>query len=108
MGKLVRDKIPEIIASSGRTPRVTTLPAGAYRSALCEKLREEADELVAATTTEALIEEAADVLEVLQAIAAAHKVSFETIVDAAQRKRAKTGGFEMRLWLDGVDSLPSR
>ena len=57
MGKLVRDKIPDIIRASGRTPQVTTLTAGAYRRALHDKLREEVDELIATTATDALIEE---------------------------------------------------
>ena len=107
MGKLVRDKIPDIIRASGRTPHVTTLAAGPYRAALRDKLREEVDELIAATATHALIEEAADVLEVLTAIAAEHGVSLARIVDVAQRKRAETGGFDMRLWLDGVDPYPA-
>jgi len=106
VGKLVRDKIPDIIRASGRTPHVTTLAAGAYRTALQDKLREEVDELIATTATDALIEEAADVLEVLQAIAAEHGVILTDIVDAARRKRAETGGFGMRLWLDGVDPNP--
>jgi len=93
VGKLVRDKIPDIIRASGRTPRVTTLVAGAYRVALYNKLREEVDELVAATTAEAaFIEEAADVLEVLQAIAAEHGLAVADIVDAGHRKCAETGG----------------
>ncbi len=107
MGKLVRDKIPDIIRASGRTPRVTTLVAGAYRVALYNKLREEVDELVAATTAEAFIEEAADVLEVLQAIAAEHGLALADIVDAGHRKRAEAGGFGKRLWLDGVDPQPA-
>ena len=106
MGKLVRDKIPDIIRASGRTPHVTTLAAGAYRTALHDKLREEVDELIAATATHALIDEAADVLEVLTAIAAEHGVTLAGIVDAAQHKRAETGGFGVRLWLDGVDPNP--
>ena len=107
MSKLIRDKIPDIIRASGRTPHVTTLAAGAHRTALHDKLREEVDELIAATATHALIEEAADVLEVITAIAAEHGVSLASIVDVAERKRAETGGFSMRLWLDGVDPFPA-
>lgn len=107
VGKLVRDKIPDIIRASGRTPRVTTLAAGAYLAALHDKLREEVDELIAVTTTESLIEEAADVLEVLQAIAAEHGVTLADVVDAGDRKRAEAGGFGKRLYLDGVDPYPA-
>jgi predicted house-cleaning noncanonical NTP pyrophosphatase (MazG superfamily) len=103
VGKLVRDKIPDIIRASGRTPHVTTLAVGAYRTALHDKLREEVDELIAATATHALIEEAADIVEVLIAIVGDRGVTLARILDAAQRKRAARGGFGMRLWLDGVD-----
>ncbi|WP_322861214.1 nucleoside triphosphate pyrophosphohydrolase [Mycobacterium europaeum] len=106
MGKLVRDKIPDIIRASGRTPHVITLTEGAYRRALYDKLREEVDELIAATATDALMEEAADVLEVVAAIAAERHVTFAGIVDAARQKRAEKGGFGMRLWLDGVEPNP--
>lgn len=85
VGKLVRDKIPDIIRASGRTPRVTTFAAGVYLAALHEKLREEVDELIAVTTTESLVDEAADVLEGLQAIAAERSVTRADIVDAGHR-----------------------
>jgi predicted house-cleaning noncanonical NTP pyrophosphatase (MazG superfamily) len=107
VGKLVRDNIPDIIRASGRTPRVTTLAAGPYRVALRDKLREEVDELIAARTVDAVIEEAADILEVLTAIAAEHGVTLDDILDAAQRKRAEAGGFAMRLCLDSVDPRPA-
>jgi predicted house-cleaning noncanonical NTP pyrophosphatase (MazG superfamily) len=107
VGKLVRDRIPEIIRASGRRPRVTTLTAEAYRAALHDKLREEVDELIAASATDALIEEAADVLEVLQTIVAEHGVTLADIVEAARRKCTQTGGFDMRLRLDGVDPDPA-
>ena len=106
MGKLVRDKIPDLIRESGRVPRVTTLSTRAYREALMEKLREEVAELAAEQTREAVLAEAADVLEVLAAIAADHGATLDTIVDVARRKREERGGFDMRLWLDGVDQGP--
>jgi predicted house-cleaning noncanonical NTP pyrophosphatase (MazG superfamily) len=90
MGKLVRDKIPEFIRASGRTPHVSTLSPSAYREALIDKLREEA----------------ADVLEVLAAIAAEHNATLDTIGKVARIKREKRGGFAMRLWLDSVDPAP--
>ena len=104
MGKLVRDRIPEIIRESGRTPHVSTLPPKAYRSALMAKLHEEVAELAVAQTTASVLEEAADVLEVLAAIATEHGVTLDTIGEVARRKREKRGGFAMRLWLDAVDA----
>jgi predicted house-cleaning noncanonical NTP pyrophosphatase (MazG superfamily) len=103
MGKLVRDKIPEIIRRSGRTPRVTTLDEQAYRTALYDKLREEAAELRVARRREEVIDELADLLEVVVALAATHDVTLDAIIEAARRKRADRGGFEMRLWLEDTD-----
>lgn len=103
MGKLVRDMIPDIIRASGRTPHVTTLAVHAYRMALHEKLDEEVRELITARTTDAVIEEAADIVEVLTAIAADRGATLDSILDAAQRKRAERGGFSMRCWLDDID-----
>ena len=104
VGKLVRDKIPDMIRAAGRTPHVRTLRTAEYRTALLDKLREEVAELIAAATSDAVIEEAADVLEVLTAIAAWHGGTLDNIVGVARSKRAERGGFDMRLWLDGVDA----
>ena len=45
-GKLVRDRIPEIIRSTGRTPEVRVLDGEELREALLSKLEEETCELV--------------------------------------------------------------
>jgi predicted house-cleaning noncanonical NTP pyrophosphatase (MazG superfamily) len=102
-GKLVRDKIPEIITRSGRTPHVVALDEKRYRTALHDKLLEEAGELRLAQSTQDFIDEAADVFEVLTALVRSHGVSLDTITAAAQAKRAERGGFDMRLWLEGIE-----
>jgi predicted house-cleaning noncanonical NTP pyrophosphatase (MazG superfamily) len=63
-----RDKIPDVIRASGRTP----LTGDEYRGALNDKLREEVTELLTAQTSSAVVEEAADILEVVTAIAGEH------------------------------------
>ncbi len=100
MGKLVRDRIPEIIRQSGRTPCVTTLGEPAYRHALHDKLLEEAAELRKAQNRDEVVDEFGDLLEVLTALAATYDVTLDTITEAARTKRAERGGFEMRFWLD--------
>ena len=107
MGKLVRDKIPDIIRATGRTPRVRILPAEEYRSTLHDKLHEEVAELLATADSHAVVEEAADVIEVVAAIAAESGATLDSIVDVARRKRAQRGGFEMQIWLEGVDRGPT-
>ena len=64
MAKLVRDRIPELIRASGRTPVIRTLSDDGYRAALNAKLDEEVAELRAAHTRDAALAEAADIVEV--------------------------------------------
>jgi hypothetical protein len=45
----------------------------------------------------------ADVLEVLEALAAAHGLSWEDIVSEASRKRGERGDFDNRTFLEYVD-----
>jgi predicted house-cleaning noncanonical NTP pyrophosphatase (MazG superfamily) len=100
MGKLVRDKIPDIIRASGRTAEVRQLDREAYLAALYDKLGEEAAELRGANTADKVVEEAADVLEVLIGLAALHGHTLDDILRVAFAKRTERGGFGERLWLE--------
>ena len=100
MGKLVRDRIPDIIRSDGRNPVVRQLREDQVFDALAEKLLEEARELQQATTPGNQLEEAADVYEVLLAIARSLGVTLEQVEAEASRKREDRGGFDNLLWLD--------
>ena len=100
--KLVRDQIPAIIAADGGQPVTRVLDQAGYEAALRAKLLEEAHEAQAAPDGQ-LASELADVLEVLQALAAAHDMSWEDIVSEASRKRAERGGFDQRIFLEYVD-----
>ena len=71
-------------------------------AALRAKLLEEAHEAQAPPDGQ-LASELADVLEVLQALAAVHDMSWEDIVSEANRKRAERGGFDKRIFLEFVD-----
>ncbi|WP_353736241.1 nucleoside triphosphate pyrophosphohydrolase [Ruminococcus sp.] len=65
--KLVRDKIPEIIEKAGKTPVTHILSEEEYITELDRKLNEECSEYQADKN----IEELADMLEVMYAIAEA-------------------------------------
>ncbi len=70
--KLVRDRIPEIIAEDGREPKTRILSEDEYMAELERKLREECEETIAARggdTAEHRLEELGDVLEVMLALA---------------------------------------
>ena len=64
-GKLVRDRIPEIIEAAGGQATARLLDQAERLPALLAKLQEESDELRAAASPAGQSEELADVLEVL-------------------------------------------
>jgi predicted house-cleaning noncanonical NTP pyrophosphatase (MazG superfamily) len=101
-GQAPPDKIPAIITAAGGQPVTRVLDDAGYEAALRAKLLEEAHEAQAATDGQ-LAAELADVLEVLQALTAAHHMSWEDIVSEAGRKRAERGGFDDRIFLEHVD-----
>lgn len=99
MGKLVRDRIPEIMTSAGLSPSTRTLDSAAYLESLFEKLIEEAEELRDAATSQRL-EEAADVLEVFTTLLTNMGYSFSDVAAVATAKRKERGGFKNRIWLE--------
>ncbi len=103
-GKLIRDGIPAIIAASGRAAKVKKLDDNAYRVALWAKLDEETAELRQAGSSTAILEEAADVLEVLISIAESRGYTLDDLLHAAAIKRAERGGFQGKLWLTTGES----
>ncbi|KZM73411.1 nucleoside triphosphate pyrophosphohydrolase [Nocardia terpenica] len=100
MGKLVRDRIPEIIRANGGTARSCVLDAPAYEIALHDKLLEEVAELRAADDRGDRLGEAADVLEVLVAMAEFYGFTFDDVRRVAADKAMERGGFRGRVWLE--------
>lgn len=92
--KLVRDNIPEIIKKeTGHDVKTRTLTDEEFARALFQKLIEETGELVETTSYDQLIEEAADILEVLEAILREHKIDPWEVDKKQLEKRRKKGGF---------------
>ena len=101
--KLVRDKMPEIIKAKGEDPIIRELNLNEYKLALETKLKEECQEVITANGEER-IEEIADALEVLKALAKLEGATLEDIVVVADTKNAKRGAFEKRIFLEKVVS----
>lgn len=101
--KLVRDKIPEIIQGNGEKPVTRILDEVEYKSELEKKLNEEYQEVLGATTSEDRIEELADMLEIIDALAAIEGKTLGDVVEVAKQKKLKRGGFEQRIFLERVD-----
>ena len=99
-GKLVRDKIPEIIRADGKKPITRTLTTEEYLEELDRKLNEE----IAEYQADKSLEEMADVLEVLFAICEARGHSVEELMEVREAKREKRGGFEERIFWSGNEA----
>jgi predicted house-cleaning noncanonical NTP pyrophosphatase (MazG superfamily) len=100
--KLVRDRIPDFIESEGHQPVMRVLDDDEYRIALLAKLVEEAQQARAASAGD-LPSELADIMEVLRALVKAEGLVWEDILAVATRKRAESGGFEDRIFLEYTD-----
>ena len=97
--KLVRDKIPEIIEKAGKTAYTHILSEEEYMTELDKKLGEEFAEYKADKS----IEELADMLEVMYAIAKAKGWSVSELKAVRREKSEKRGAFERRIFLERVD-----
>lgn len=97
--KLVRDKIPEIISASGKKANCRILGKDEYITELDRKLNEECAEY----QTDKNIEELADMLEVIYAIAEARGYSAAELERVRLEKSEKRGGFSQRIFLENVE-----
>jgi predicted house-cleaning noncanonical NTP pyrophosphatase (MazG superfamily) len=97
-GKLVRDKIPDVIRGTGGDPATVVLNDTEYAEALEAKLHEEVDELLTAPEDKRT-EEMSDVLEVLRAMAKNYRIDWDTVEAVGVQKCHDRGGFERRIWL---------
>ena len=96
--KLVRDLIPQIIEGSGKTCVTRILPEAEYLAALDAKLQEELNEYQADKS----MEELADLLEVMMAVAEARGHDFAEVEAIRKAKADKRGGFRERIFLESV------
>ncbi len=97
--KLVRDNIPTIIKKSGRRPKTRILDDKEYVEQLFEKLCEEIDEF----DEDRNVEELADIIEVLMALARTLGISQEELKEVRAKKVATRGAFKKRLFLERVE-----
>ena len=97
--KLVRDKIPEIIAANdGSTCKTRILNDDEYLDSLNSKLQEELNEYLESGN----IEELADLEEVLRAILEAKNVTYEEFEKIRTSKVEKRGAFRKKIFLECV------
>lgn len=101
--KLVRDRIPEIIANSGKKFTTRTLNTKEHLIEINKKMHEELAEYEAATTNQESIEELADLLELIYAAVNVHGGSIEELEAVRKEKAEKRGAFNERIFLVEVE-----
>ena len=100
--KLIRDKIPEIIRKTGKNCTSHIADDAEFEKALVIKLKEEFSELLEARAREDIINEAADVMEILEAFLIHKGIEIETLTKKKEIKKEERGGFEKRIILEEV------
>lgn len=98
MAKLVRDKIPELIKSQNKDPLFYVADSKEYYNALVEKLGEEVNEFMQSHD----IEELADIMEVVYAIAKHKEVDKKKLENIRLKKANERGIFKNRFILNGI------
>src|SRR4051794_19575270 len=100
-GKLVRDRVPEIIRASGAEPITYRAEPAEYRRRLHDKLLEEVDEFLTADGATA-VEELADILEVVYALAVDLGATKDDLETTRAAKATERGTFTARVIWTGV------
>lgn len=94
--KLWRDKAVDLMEQMGSKISWTRLDDDAFKEQLKIKFMEEAHEVCTAANSQALIEELADILEVIASMGDAHSFTMQDIIEAQQKKRLERGGYDGR------------
>ncbi|XWN52291.1 nucleoside triphosphate pyrophosphohydrolase [Anoxybacillus flavithermus] len=97
--KLVRDLIPKIIEEAGKTFTTRTLSDEEYRQELRKKAFEELEEYMNASDDVTAMEELADLLEIIYALAECHGATMEQVEAIRASKAEQRGGFKEKIFL---------
>ena len=100
--KLIRDRVVESIEKDGRIAVTRKLDTQEYTDELRKKLLEEVNELLNAHG-DAIIEEMADVYEVLEHLLSVYQITEEDLLIEKAKKAQIKGKFKKRLFLIGVE-----
>lgn len=101
--KLIRDKIPQFFAGPNKVFNTKVLDDSDFKVALRQKLLEESKEVLIAANKEDLINEIADILEVLNYLKSAESIADDEIETCRLHKKGERGGFDQKLFLESVE-----
>lgn len=99
--KLIRDRVGEAIEKDGKVAIIRTLEKQEFQDELKKKLMEEVNELLSAQG-DAIVEEMADVYEVLEHLLAVYGIKEEDLLIVKAKKAQIKGKFRKRLFLVAV------
>ena len=97
--KLVRDRIPDIITTSGKKAVTRNLTEAEQIKALQQKLEEEVREYRHASDNQAALEELADILEIIRSLTQIHGADWAQLEDIREQKANERGGFADGIFL---------
>lgn len=97
--KLIRDKIPDLIISSGNECETRIMNDTEFEVELKKKLLEEAKE-VGEAPDDKLLSELADVLQTIMSIASQYNISFDEVIQYQIDKENKRGAFSKKIFLE--------
>lgn len=100
--KLVRDNIWRWHEESGHTVKGQMLQGAELRKSLSDKLHEEVDEVSLAASRDELIEEIADVRQILDDLCAETGISEAEVTASQAKKLARKGGFREGRYIETV------
>ncbi|MEW9053065.1 MAG: nucleoside triphosphate pyrophosphohydrolase [Neobacillus sp.] len=101
--KLVRDRIPEVIENTGKKFTTQVLNEKEYIKELKKKSFEELNEYINSKNDKDAVEELADLLEIIHALAEYHGSSINEVEKVRQLKAEKRGGFKGKVFLIEVE-----
>ena len=101
--KLIRDKIPQILRQKGLIVPERVMDKEEFLIRLKDKLMEEAGEVTKACYGEELVEELADLMEVIYALCQAYQQSFDEVERKRIEKKEKCGGFDRKIYNPSVE-----
>jgi predicted house-cleaning noncanonical NTP pyrophosphatase (MazG superfamily) len=101
--KLVRDRIPEVIEKTGKNFTTRILDNEEYIKELKTKSFEELNEYINTEDDKDAVEELADLLEIIHALAESHGSNIEQVEQVRQEKAEKRGRFKDKIFLIEVE-----
>ena len=102
--KLIRDRIPDMLEKAGTKFHVEVLNQDRYILELKKKLSEEIIEYQEAADDNMALEELADLLEVIHALAPIHGSTINEVEQIRMSKMEEEGSYDGKIYLTDVEN----